>query len=994
MMTCRAALQSAAVLLLLVGSLSTNVAVAQSSASKSESAKRPNIITVFIDDMGWSDLSCFGGKRTTTENIDRLASEGLRFTNFYVNSPICSPSRVALSTGQYPHRHRISSYLAHRQLNQSRGMVQWLDLDAPMLARQLNDAGYATGHFGKWHMGGQRDVGEAPLITEYGFDASLTNFEGLGPRVLPLKDAYNGKPVRKHDLGSGNLGRGPIMWKDRSVITAEFVDHALKFIDEAQESEKPFFVNVWPDDVHSPFFPPKVLRDKTNESKRELYYAVLDAMDQQLAVLFDRVRNDPKLRDNTLILVMSDNGHESGAGSSDPLRGAKTWLYEGGIRSPLIVWGPGLLKEGVAGTTNETSILCALDINRSLYELAGATLPDVELDGENLSTTLLGQKSESRKEPIFWRRPPDRAGADGEDNPDLAVRDGRWKYLVNYDDSDPQLYDLSSDMSEANNVIEQHEEIAERLHDELMKWNDTLPKDAGDPDWEGPETLGALPPHQFANPIGEGADPWVVRDPNHPRYLWCFSEGNQGIAIHTSDSLTSFGKKHIVWTAPESGDHSKEIWAPELHYLDGHWHVYFAADDGDNANHKAFVLRSKTDDPVGEYELFGPMATGDGDDRNSPNIWAIDMTVLEHAGKRYAIWSGWDAPGTDQQYLYISAMKSPTELEGPRVLLCDNADYVWERTEENKESRGLNEGPEVFQANGRTAILYSCGASWLPTYKLGMLELVGDNPLDPASWKKRPKPVFKSTEATYGVGHSCFVQSLDGKQWWHVFHAKRDRNPGWRRVIYVQPMKVGPKGFPVLGQPVMPGTILDLPSGDPQPQASKKTDDYTYFGHHQFFQADSDTIRLGQVPEAPINDYRSGEKVVLNHPVPNDFEASVSIDFLGNDKARDAGLLFRCTAPSVGYDAQRGYFAGLIPQTQLVILGKMDGSSWKELKRATTEIDPANQQELTVRMNGTQIDVLHNGTEKISHADKTYKTGTVGLRVVNTEAVFSDFAVK
>ena len=137
---------------------------------------RPNIVVVFIDDMGWGDLSCFGNKAVETQNIDRLAAEGIRFEQFYVNSPICSPSRVAISTGQYPHRWRITSYLSNRQHNEARGVAQWLDPKAPMLARMLHDSGYATGHFGKWHMGGQRDVGEAPLISEYGFDASLTNF--------------------------------------------------------------------------------------------------------------------------------------------------------------------------------------------------------------------------------------------------------------------------------------------------------------------------------------------------------------------------------------------------------------------------------------------------------------------------------------------------------------------------------------------------------------------------------------------------------------------------------------------------------------------------------------------------------------------------------------------------------------------------------------------------------------------------------------------------
>ena len=181
-----------------------------------------------------------------------------------------------------------------------------------MLARSLQQAGYATGHFGKWHMGGQRDVGDAPLITEYGFDESLTNFEGLGPRVLPLCDAHDGKPPRKHALGSDTLGRGAITWEDRSQVTAAFVAGALKFIKKAEAEGKPFYVNLWPDDVHSPFFPPEARRG--SGAGRELYLGVLKTMDEQLGVLFDDIRSDEKLRTNTLILVCSDNGPEKGAG--------------------------------------------------------------------------------------------------------------------------------------------------------------------------------------------------------------------------------------------------------------------------------------------------------------------------------------------------------------------------------------------------------------------------------------------------------------------------------------------------------------------------------------------------------------------------------------------------------------------------------------------------------------------------------------------------------
>lgn len=436
----------------------------------------PNVITVFIDDMGWQDLSCFGGQAVQTTNIDRLAAEGLRFTNFYVNSPICSPSRTALTTGNYPARHRITSYLARRELNERRGMAQWLDATVPTLPRMLAQAGYATGHFGKWHMGGQRDVGEAPLITEYGFDASLTNFEGLGPRVLPLCYAFDGQEPKRHDLGSAALGRGPIEWEDRSKITQRFVDRTLEFIEQAAEQQSPFYVNVWPDDVHSPFFPPEALRG--DEAKRTLYLAVLKTMDQQLGALFDRVRNDPRLRDNTLIILASDNGHEPGAGSGGPLRGEKGSLYEGGIRSPLIVWGPSLIEAAAVGSTNDTTIVSSIDLVASLMNLCQVESPEgYQCDGEDLLAALLGKTTGQRTEPLFWRRPPDRPGKPNSPAPDLAIRDKQWKLLCDIEGKNAQLYDLTKDLGEANDVAKIHPKITKRLKQAVLAWNATLPID-------------------------------------------------------------------------------------------------------------------------------------------------------------------------------------------------------------------------------------------------------------------------------------------------------------------------------------------------------------------------------------------------------------------------------------------------------------------------------------------------------------------------------------
>ncbi|MCG8648652.1 MAG: sulfatase-like hydrolase/transferase [Pirellulales bacterium] len=437
----------------------------------------PNIVLVFIDDMGWGDFSCFGNRAVETEHIDRLASEGIRFEQFYVNSPICSPSRVAISTGQYPQRWRITSFLNNRKSNVARGMAQWLDPAAPMLARLLHDAGYATGHFGKWHLGGQRDVGEAPLITEYGFDASLTNFEGLGPRVLAICDAHDGKPTRRHTLGSDKLGRGEITWQDRSRVTQSFTTAAIEFARQAHRDGKPFYVNIWPDDVHSPFFPPQTRRG--NGLKRTLYYGVLDTMDEQLGAMFDFIRSDKELRKNTLILVCSDNGPELGAGIAGPFRGHKTKLYEGGIRSPLVVWGPGLVRG--QGRVNTTSVFSAIDLVPSLLAVSGVKPPaGTRFDGEALPEVVLGKSTASRLAPLFFRRPPDRDSFYGEsDLPDLAMRQGDWKLLCEYDGSAAQLYDLSQDRQETNNLARQHPDKVQRLSQALLQWHQAMPADNG-----------------------------------------------------------------------------------------------------------------------------------------------------------------------------------------------------------------------------------------------------------------------------------------------------------------------------------------------------------------------------------------------------------------------------------------------------------------------------------------------------------------------------------
>lgn len=445
--------------------------------STEKTEQRPNVILVFIDDMGWADFSCFGNTDAQTPNIDKLASEGISFEQFYVNSPICSPSRVAISTGTYPQRLNITSYLAYRERNRERGIANWLDPKAPMLARSLQEGGYATGHFGKWHMGGQRDVTDAPQITEYGFDESLTNFEGMGPKLLPLTKDETGKVGRIWEKAE-SLGE-PVTWMQRSELTNGFIDAAIPFMEKAEKAGKPFYVNLWPDDVHSPFWPPFEAYGLAKEAgKRGLYLAVLEAMDQQFGKLFDYIQQHEKLRDNTLILVCSDNGPELGAGQAGDLKGYKTHLYEGGIRSSLVVWGPGFIKENAKGTRNKTSVFSAIDLVPSLLEFTGTKGPEnADFDGENSISTILGESSSSRKAPIFYSRPPDRKNYYGFENlPDLAMREGPWKLLCDYDGSRPELYAITTDPGETKNLAEMKPEIVEPMMEQLLAWWNSMPR--------------------------------------------------------------------------------------------------------------------------------------------------------------------------------------------------------------------------------------------------------------------------------------------------------------------------------------------------------------------------------------------------------------------------------------------------------------------------------------------------------------------------------------
>jgi len=450
-------------------------------------SRQPNIVILFIDDMGYADLSCYGNQLIRTPNIDKLAENGLTYTNFYVNSPICSPSRVALHTGNYPIRYRIHSYIASSKANNRRDMADFLDPESSTIAKTLKKNGYKTGHFGKWHMGGGRDLGDVPYPSEYGFDETLVGFEGIGNRVLT--------PGHGLSNASSKLGKGKIVWTEKFNTTHVYIDSALSFISKC--SNAPFYVNLFPNDVHDPHQPDSLsvikFKNITKNPYEQKFLAVLDELDHQIGRFMHGLDSMGKL-DNTIVIFTSDNGPTDWPsyydineypenydartyppGSTGPYFGRKWSLYEGGIRMPFIISWPGHIEPG---NTDQQTVMSAIDIYPSLCSLLGINYPD-NLDGEDLSNSFFGTAKE-RNNPVFWEYGSCKGGSiepGNEDfiSPNLAIREGRWKLLIDADSTNAQLYDLINDPGERENISGSNPDIARDMANKILKWRRSMP---------------------------------------------------------------------------------------------------------------------------------------------------------------------------------------------------------------------------------------------------------------------------------------------------------------------------------------------------------------------------------------------------------------------------------------------------------------------------------------------------------------------------------------
>ena len=428
-------------------------------------SNRPNIVFVLADDMGWGDLGCYGHPYTKTPHLDRLAKQGILFTSFYVTGPSCSPSRTGFMTGQFPDSLGVHSALFSPGVNDWLGSVDYLDPAIPTITKLLHDAGYTTGHFGKWHLGHTSD---SPSPAAYGID-DVGCFNAMNHEALLPEQKLKVK------------GRG------RSCET--IVDEGIRFIEENQD--KPFYVNLWFVDPHSILNPTEEqmkpyekfnTKGVSDHGAMQVYFSVVSELDQQVGRLMKRL-DELDLAENTIVVFSSDNGPEqicapggeaanSGVGSAGPFRGIKTSLYEGGTRVPFILRWSGRTP---AGKVDDDTILGGADWLPTLCALSGIKLPsDMVLDGEDMSQAFLG-KGQERTKPLMWESRFRDAYVPLHVSPQLAIRDGNWKLLINPDKSHLELYDMSNKLFEMNNLAASNPEVAAQLSKQVLDWHENQP---------------------------------------------------------------------------------------------------------------------------------------------------------------------------------------------------------------------------------------------------------------------------------------------------------------------------------------------------------------------------------------------------------------------------------------------------------------------------------------------------------------------------------------
>jgi arylsulfatase A-like enzyme len=425
--------------------------------------KRTNIILIMIDDLGWMDLHCQGNRRLDTPHVDRLASQGMRFTDAYSAAPVCSPTRAAIMTGQSPARLGLTTHIPDRpqfapkdaKLLSAR-TLDHLPLERTTIAERLKETGYATGFFGKWHLSGRRakaDDGptEPELRPEHqGFDANVGGCAYGGPPTY--FDPYRIPNIKSRQKGE--------------YLPYRLADEAIAFM--RAHRDEPFFLALWNYTVHWPMEAPQKLVEKYKNRtgpglKDPRYGAMIEAMDAAVGRVMASL-DELKLAGRTMVIFTSDNGGFAGVSDNRPLRASKGHLYEGGIRVPLIVRWPGVVRPGAICRTPVVST----DFYPTLLDAASLTPgPEKTLDGENI-VPLLKQTGPLKRRAIYFHYP--NYAWHGSNRLGGAIRQGKYKLIKHYDDGSVELYNLADDLGEQQDLSMKMPQKAAELRHKLEAW--------------------------------------------------------------------------------------------------------------------------------------------------------------------------------------------------------------------------------------------------------------------------------------------------------------------------------------------------------------------------------------------------------------------------------------------------------------------------------------------------------------------------------------------
>jgi len=465
-------------------------------------AAPPNVIIFFVDDMGWTDLGCFGSDIYETPNIDALAANGVKFTNAYAACTVCSPSRVALMTGKYPARVRVTDFIpGHPFVNTPLTMPEWnqkMDLEELTIAELLKPKGYQTAHIGKWHLT-PRERGSDPNsdgdFPEYypdkqGFDHNIGGCERGAPASY-FWPYGRGKTLeqRKQNNTFKTLPEGG---EEGEYLTDRLADEAVKLIDGF--GQDPFFIYFAFYNVHTPIQAPADLVAKYEAKIEEnpgarhanaTYAAMVESVDLAVGQVMDKLK-ETGVDERTLIIFSSDNGGlRPQATNNLPLRQGKGSIYEGGVRVPTFVRWPGVTP---AGKICEEPVI-GMDFLPTILEAAEADVPaDLApvLDGVSLMPLLKNPDATLEREALFWHYPHYHSmGA----QPYSAVRAGDWKLIERHDTDALELYNLAEDIHEDRNLAASQPEKAQELHERLVTWRDSI-------DAQMPTTNDAFDPSQ------------------------------------------------------------------------------------------------------------------------------------------------------------------------------------------------------------------------------------------------------------------------------------------------------------------------------------------------------------------------------------------------------------------------------------------------------------------------------------------------------------------